>query len=232
MGTPTPPPPVKLIIGLLSADPALFTQSTVTLQESYGPIDVESAVFPWNTTNYYREEMGENLLRKFVAFEPLFSPETLVRIKLETNALESALSAGILNKSVHASTPPYGRRSARTVAQQNQRGLFTLSVAKRSRRVSKPLSLHPAGTSSPPIPRRVNLDPGYLDTTKLVLVSTKNQAHRIYLAQGIYAEVTLLYHHGEFHPFLYTYSDYRWPETHEFLRRVRSRYLEQLRTRR
>lgn len=179
MGIPTPPPLVKLIIGLLSPDIALFTQATVTLQESYGSIDVESAVFPWNTTNYYREEMGENLLRKFVAFEPLFSPEALIGIKLATNALELSLS----------------------------------------------------GATAPDTPRRVNLDPGYLDATKLVLASTKNQAHRIYLTQGIYAEVTLLYHHGEFHPFLYTYSDYRWPETHEFLRRVRSRYLEQLRTR-
>jgi hypothetical protein len=167
------------MIGLLSADVALFTQTTTRLQESYGSVDVESPVFPWNTTNYYREEMGENLLRKFVAFAPLVSPEDLVRIKLETNALEGALS----------------------------------------------------GATSPSTPRRVNLDPGYLDATKLVLASTKNQAHRIYLAQGIYAEVTLLYHHGGFHPFLYTYTDYRWPDTHEFLRRARNRYLEQIRTR-
>jgi hypothetical protein len=123
--------------------------------------------------------MGENLLRKFVAFEPLLSPEALSGIKLTTNALELSLS----------------------------------------------------GATVPDTPRRVNLDPGYLDATKLVLASTKNQAHRIYLAQGIYAEVTLLYHHGAFHPFLYTYADYRWPETHEFLRQMRSRYLEQLRTR-
>ena len=179
MGTPTPPPPVKLTIGLLSADLALFTRATITLQESYGSIDVESTIFPWNTTNYYRKEMGENLLRKFIAFEQLISPEVLVPIKLETNTLENTIS----------------------------------------------------GATSTSTSRRINLDPGYLETTKLVLASTKNQAHRIYLAQGIYAEVTLLYHHGEFHPFLYTYTDYRWPETHEFLRRVRSRYLEQLRAR-
>jgi uncharacterized protein DUF4416 len=179
MGTPTLPPPVKLMIGLLSPDTTLLTQAAATLQESYGSVDVESAVFPWDTTNYYREEMGENLLRKFVAFEPLVSPEALVRIKQETNTLEGTLS----------------------------------------------------GATSPSTPRRVNLDPGYLDATKLVLASTKNQAHRIYLAQGIYAEVTLLYHHGGFHPFLYTYADYRWPDTHEFLRRARSRYLEQIRAR-
>jgi hypothetical protein len=92
------------------------------------------------------------------------------------------------------------------------------------------LELSLSSAPSPSAPRRVNLDPGYLDATKLVLASTKNQAHRLYLSQGIYAEVTLLYHHKAFHPFIYTYEDYRWPETHTFLRRMRKRYLEQLRT--
>ena len=77
--------------------------------------------------------------------------------------------------------------------------------------------------------RRLNLDPGNLDANKLVLASTKDQAHRIYLSQGIYAEVTLRYHHGAFHPFEYTYPDYCWPETHDFLRQIRKCYLEQLR---
>lgn len=179
MGTPTPPQPVKLLIALLSADPELFTVSTTHLQSQYGPIDLESQIFPWHTTNYYREEMGDTLLRQFVSFTKLLSPEELVRIKLETNALEFAL----------------------------------------------------ADAQSPLPSRRVNLDPGYLDAAKLVLASTKNQAHRLYLSQGIYAEVTLLFHHKTFHPFIYTYEDYRWPETHDFLQQVRKRYLEQLRMR-
>lgn len=41
--------------------------------------------------------------------------------------------------------------------------------------------------------RKVNLDPGYLEPSKLVLASTKNFSHRIYLNQGIYGEVTLLF---------------------------------------
>ena len=77
--------------------------------------------------------------------------------------------------------------------------------------------------------RRLNIDPGYLDANKLVLASTKDQAHRIYLSEGIYAEVTLRYHHGAFHPFEYTYPDYSWPETHDFLKQLRRLYLEQLR---
>ena len=42
-------------------------------------------------------------------------------------------------------------------------------------------------------PRPLNLDPGYITLAKLVLASTKDHAHRIYLGQGIFAEVTLLF---------------------------------------
>ena len=44
--------------------------------------------------------------------------------------------------------------------------------------------------------RSINLDPGYITLGKLVLASTKDHAHRIYLGQGIYAEVTLEYREG------------------------------------
>ena len=57
--------------------------------------------------------------------------------------------------------------------------------------------------------RRINLDPGYLTLSKIVLASTKNYAHRIYLGKGIYAEVTLMYRDDTFKPHLFTYSDYQ-----------------------
>ena len=77
--------------------------------------------------------------------------------------------------------------------------------------------------------RNVNIDPGYIDTGKLVLASTKAQAHRIYIGQGVYAEVTLLYHHGSYHPFIYTYEDYRGPCTIGFFIQVRKKFLQQKR---
>ena len=46
-------------------------------------------------------------------------------------------------------------------------------------------------------PRPLNIDPGYLDMGKLVLASSKDFAHRIYMARGIYAEITLFYRHGQ-----------------------------------
>jgi len=60
--------------------------------------------------------------------------------------------------------------------------------------------------------RRFNLDPGYITLAKLVLATTKDQAHRLYLRQGIYAEVTLRFRRGGFEPWPWTYPDYRSPE--------------------
>lgn len=77
------------------------------------------------------------------------------------------------------------------------------------------------------VPRPVNLDPGLLEGSKLVLASTKDQAHRIYLGQGIYAELTLTFCRGEFVPAPWTYRDYRTDAYHAFLKRARERYLRQ-----
>ncbi|MFH0796543.1 MAG: DUF4416 family protein [Candidatus Omnitrophota bacterium] len=57
--------------------------------------------------------------------------------------------------------------------------------------------------------RRINLDPGYLTSAKIVLVSTKNFSHRIYLGRGIYAEITFICHKDRLEPLPWTYPDYR-----------------------
>jgi len=80
--------------------------------------------------------------------------------------------------------------------------------------------------------RRVNIDPGYIAATKLVLASTKDAAHRIYLGQGIHAEVTLLFSNGTFQPHAHTYPDYVAPAAVAFFNTVRATYLQQLRSRR
>jgi hypothetical protein len=64
--------------------------------------------------------------------------------------------------------------------------------------------------------RPLNLDPGYLTEAKLVLATTKDRDHRLYLSQGIFGEVTLYYHRGGWKAREWTYPDYRQPEYHEF----------------
>ncbi|MBP1688851.1 MAG: hypothetical protein H6Q33_4994 [Deltaproteobacteria bacterium] len=77
--------------------------------------------------------------------------------------------------------------------------------------------------------RQVNIDPGYLATDKLVLASTKDAAHRIYLGNGIYAEVTLHFCNGSFQPYAHSYRDYAAPEAIAFFNRARAQYLVQRR---
>jgi hypothetical protein len=70
-------------------------------------------------------------------------------------------------------------------------------------------------------PRPLNLDPGYITAAKLVLASTKDHAHRIYLRDGIYAEVTLAFRQRQWHPLDWTYPDYRRDDYHQFFNRCR-----------
>jgi hypothetical protein len=73
-----------------------------------------------------------------------------------------------------------------------------------------------------PEPRPLNLDPGYLTEAKLVLATTKDRDHRIYLAEGIFAEVTLYYRRGSgWCGREWTYPDYRDGAYHPFLNQCR-----------
>jgi len=72
-----------------------------------------------------------------------------------------------------------------------------------------------------PEPRPLNIDPGYLTQAKLVLATTKDRDHRLYLDRGIFAEVTLHYHHGAWRERPWTYPDYRREDYHAFFLKCR-----------
>ena len=80
------------------------------------------------------------------------------------------------------------------------------------------------------LPRPVNLDPGIIEPSKLILASTKNFSHRIYIGNKMFAEVTLMYEKGHWRHFEYTFPDYRQSCYHDFLSKVRTRLMEQLKT--
>ena len=84
------------------------------------------------------------------------------------------------------------------------------------------------GGSEQDIRRPLNLDPGYITEAKVVLASTKDHAHRIYLADGIYAEVTLHFQNRKWRHRDWTFPDYRRDDYHAFFTECR----DYLRTRR
>jgi len=78
--------------------------------------------------------------------------------------------------------------------------------------------------------RTVNIDPGYVSRDKVVLATTKDFYHRLYIADGIFAEVTLHYRKGSFRYFSWTYPDFRNPATLQFLERIRAPLVKEIRT--
>jgi hypothetical protein len=87
-----------------------------------------------------------------------------------------------------------------------------------------------AGSLKLSLPRPVNLDPGFIEPSKLILASTKNFSHRIYIGNKMFAEVTLMYEKGHWRHFEYTFPDYRQSCYQDFLSKVRNRLVEQLKT--
>jgi hypothetical protein len=88
MGIPKEPRPVKLFVALLSKYENLLASVERDLTGLFGSIDSSTRAVPWRLTDYYEKEMGADLLRKFVSFGPLISPERLPEIKLQTQDLE------------------------------------------------------------------------------------------------------------------------------------------------
>jgi Domain of unknown function (DUF4416) len=76
--------------------------------------------------------------------------------------------------------------------------------------------------------RRVNIDPGYLAMAHLILATGKGYAHRPYLREGIYADLTLVYRDKSLHSLPWTYPDYAGEEVIGMLTRIREKYVLQL----
>ncbi len=77
--------------------------------------------------------------------------------------------------------------------------------------------------------RPLNIDPGYISEAKLVLVTTKDRDHRIYLQQGIFAEVTLFFRSGDWNSSRWTYPDYQRKDFQSFFTKCRDYLRDQIR---
>ena len=76
--------------------------------------------------------------------------------------------------------------------------------------------------------RSVNIDPGYISSAHLLLATGKAYTHRPYLRDGIYVDVTLIYQNKAFRSLPWTYPDYAEPGMKDMMKRIRDKYLLQL----
>ena len=79
--------------------------------------------------------------------------------------------------------------------------------------------------------RSVNIDPGYLVSSRFILATGKEYSHRIYIGHKIYADLTLMYSKTKgFQTLDWTYPDYVSENMISFLSKVRNKYLLDLKS--
>lgn len=76
--------------------------------------------------------------------------------------------------------------------------------------------------------RTVNIDPGYLAQEHLILATGKGFAHRPYLGNGVYADLTLIYTQNNFQSLDWTYPDYNENNVKEIFKHLRNIYISNL----
>jgi hypothetical protein len=91
MGHIRPPQSAKLVTGLLTGDPPLLDTAHDVLEHAFGPVDLVSPLWPFTATDYYRNELGDQVVRRFLSFAELIDVEQLPGIKERTNEIEQRL---------------------------------------------------------------------------------------------------------------------------------------------
>ena len=88
MGKVKPPAPVQFFSSIIFADSGILTRVEAELTRLIGPIAERSGIVPFSESDYYAAEMGADLRRYFLLFEPLIAREMLADIKLGANNIE------------------------------------------------------------------------------------------------------------------------------------------------
>ncbi|MGM0381843.1 MAG: DUF4416 family protein [bacterium] len=160
------------VVGLIGGRQIDYTDVSQQLADRYGEINFTAEAYPFNFTDYYNDELGADLQRRWLVFSEIFSSSEIV-----------------------------GRKK------------FCEQLEDQYRRADSS--------------RRINIDPGYVFGAKFVLSSRKNNAHRIYLGNEVFAEVTLLYKNGGWKALDWTYPEFSTADRKiKWLNRARKSWLE------
>ncbi len=162
-------------VGIITADLDLVEKVTEAMSPRLGKSRSSFTPMPFIQSDYYRSEMGDNLMRTWLSFEKILGQDELIWYKLEAMDIEARFL--------------------------NERG-----------------------------GRKVNVDPGLLTLNNLILTTRKNAGHRIYLGDGVFVELTLVYQSKRFQPLPWTYPDYQQPDVLIFFGDLRNELKSQLRS--
>ena len=143
------------------------------LEKTFGPVQYKGPAFPFENTDYYENEFGTHLNRRFIAFKGLDTPEKLISLKLIAVRLEAEWQQG-------------GKRW-------------------------------------------FNLDIGYMDADKVVLASFKRGPCKLYLGDGVYADLLLKYSEGHFDAMPWAFSDFKDGRYQKSLLVIREKLKSELR---
>ncbi len=168
------PKKAKLFCGIISSDVKIEQKTLAALKKKFSAIDLTSTAMPFDFSDYYNPEMGDNLNRFWISFKKLITTADIAGIKNFTNSIEDNFAVN--NK------------------------------------------------------RRINIDPGYITPANVILATTKDYSHRIYLSGGVYGEVTAIYKKYEVVKLPWSYPDYFSNPAKEFLLKARKDLMKQLRT--
>jgi len=146
------PDPVKAFFGVLYIDHAVYEALCRRIESQFGAIDFTSEEIPFSHSDYYNEEMGEGLIRRYFSLEKLINPDEIIHVK----------------------------QLAQLWEEEN------MVEGK----------------------RKINIDPGYLGPSQLVLATAKKYCQRVYIGRGVYLDLNMIYQHGTFHDLPWTYPDY------------------------
>lgn len=83
--------PVLRFAAIFSHEPRVIDEACEMAACHWGPLLACTADLAFDQTRYYRQTMGERLVKRLVGFQQLVDPADLVQSKIQANAWESVI---------------------------------------------------------------------------------------------------------------------------------------------
>ncbi len=187
-------PRIKLFVAILAQPNVDQKNTTQLLAEVFGSVDYVGPQRLFDCTDYYEKEMGPGLVRYLVSFTGPHFADILPGAKRACIALEQGCAISEQEKGA------VGTQDKNQGQLVNRRKVDQHTVGRRT----------------------VNLNIGYIDHHKVVLASTKAAGHKVYLGDGIYADVALRFAHKVWQPLPWSFSDFTDGRYNEELTAIRA----------